>query len=382
MTVPLHHEVHGPVGAPALVLLNSVGVTSAMWAAQLGALSEQFRVVTVDTRGHGKSPAAPGERTSMDDLGADVLAVLDSLGFARAHLAGLSLGGMTAMWIAAHHPERVARLALLCTSSHLPPAAFWKSRAAAVRNDGMTSIAEPVVARWLTAGLAARDPELVDQLQAMFAGNDAESYAQCCEGIAEMDLRPDLARIAAPTLVIAGAQDVATPPEHGRVIAEGIADARLEIVPDAPHIATVEQAGVITRLLLGHFGGGATLAAGFATRRAVLGDEHVDRAMAAATPLTQPFQDFITRYAWGDVWSRPGLARRERSIATLAALVTLGAEHEIAMHIRAAVTNGLTVEEIAEVLLQTALYAGLPRANRAFAIAQQVLAEHGADQEI
>jgi len=381
MTVPLHHQVYGPDGAPSLVLLNSLGTTSAMWAAQLGALSEQFRVVMIDTRGHGKSPPAPEERTSIDDLGHDVLAVLTSLGIARAHLAGVSLGGMTAMWLAVHHPDRVDRLALLSTSAHLPPEAMWRTRAAAVRTDGLASIAEPVVARWLTTELAARDPELVAQLRTMLAGNDAESYAQCCEAIAELDLRSDLGRIAAPTLVIAAAQDVATPPEHGRVIADGIAGARLEIVPDAAHIATVEQAGAITRLLIEHLRGGATLAAGFATRRAVLGDDHVDRAIDATRPLTAPFQEFVTRYAWGDVWSRPGLARRERSIATLAVLVALGAEHEIAMHIRAAVTNGLSSDEIAEVLLHTALYAGLPRANRAFAIAQQVLAEDADDQE-
>ena len=126
-------------------------------------------------------------------------------------------------------------------------------------------------------------------------------------------------------------------------------------------------------MLLEHFGGGATLAAGYRTRRAVLGDEHVDRAIAATTGFSAPFQDFITRYAWGDVWSRPGLDRRERSIATLAALVALGAEHELAMHVRAAVRNGLTPDEIAEIFLHTALHAGLPRANRAIAIAKQAL---------
>ena len=126
-------------------------------------------------------------------------------------------------------------------------------------------------------------------------------------------------------------------------------------------------------MLLDHFRAGGTLAAGFKTRRAVLGDAPVDRAIGATTELTAPFQEFITRYAWGDVWSRPGLARRDRSIATLAALVTLGAEHEVAMHVEAARRNGLTPDEIAEVLLHVAVYAGVPRANRAFAIARDVL---------
>jgi 4-carboxymuconolactone decarboxylase len=114
---------------------------------------------------------------------------------------------------------------------------------------------------------------------------------------------------------------------------------------------------------------------GMAVRREVLGDEHVDRAVASATPFTAPFQDFITRYAWGEIWSRPGLSRAERSIITLTALAILRQEEELAMHLRAAIRNGLTAEQIREVLLQVGVYAGVPAANRAFAIAQRVLAD-------
>jgi 3-oxoadipate enol-lactonase/4-carboxymuconolactone decarboxylase len=210
----------------------------------------------------------------------------------------------------------------------------------------------------------------------MYAGVDAESYAQCCDAIATMDLRPDLARIAAPTLVIAGAEDLPTPVPDAEAIADGITGARLVVLDGAAHLATVEEPGRIAALLLDHFRGGATLASGFATRRAVLGDAHVDAAVAATTDLTAPFQEFITRYAWGDVWTRPGLSRRDRSIATLTALTALGAEHELAMHVRAALRNGLSAEEIAEVLLHAAVYAGVPRANRALAVACDVLAEN------
>jgi 3-oxoadipate enol-lactonase/4-carboxymuconolactone decarboxylase len=277
------------------------------------------------------------------------------------------------MWLAIHHPDRVARLALICTSPHLPPAGGWRERAATVRGHGTAAIAGAVVARWLTPELAARDPELVASLHSMIATTEAQSYAQCCEAIAALDLRPDLGRIAAPTLVLAGAQDPATPPEHARAIALGIPGARVQVLDPAAHLATAEQPAAIAQALLDHLGGANTLLAGFRTRREVLGGAHVDRAIAATTPFTAAFQDFITRYAWGEVWNRPELARRDRSIATLAALVALGAEHEIAMHVRAAVRNGLTEAEIGEVLLHTAVYAGLPRANRAFAIARDVL---------
>ncbi len=372
--VPLHWLADGPDGAPILVLLSSVGSSTEMWAPCVGPLAEQFRVVRVDARGHGGSPASPpGTACSLADLGRDVLAALDRLGAARVHLAGLSLGGMTAMWLAVHHPERIGRLALLCTSAHLPPAQGWTDRAATVRADGMGAIADAVLARWITPELAARDPELVARLRAMLTATDADSYAQCCEAIGAMDLRADLGRIAAPTLVIGGAQDPSTPPEHQRLIAAGVPGARLELLDPAAHLATMEQPAAVSALLLDHLGARGTLATGFATRRAVLGEDHVDAAVAGTNAFTAPFQELVSRYAWGEVWSRPGLARRDRSIATLAALVALGAEHELAMHVRAALRNGLTPTEIGEVLLHTAVYAGMPRANRAFAVARQVI---------
>jgi 3-oxoadipate enol-lactonase / 4-carboxymuconolactone decarboxylase len=378
-TIPLHYRVDGPAGAPYLVLLNSVGSATPMWEPCVAPLAEHFQLVRVDARGHGESPPAPAPgRTTIADLGADVLGVLDALGADRVHLAGLSLGGMTGMWLAVHHPARIARLGLLCTSAYLPPASNWTDRASAVRAAGsLEPIADAVLGRWTTPGLAARDPELVAGLRAMLTGVHAESYAQCCEAIAAMDQRADLPRIASPTLVIGAHQDPATPPDHQREIAAGIPGARLELLDDCAHIATVEQPGRVAALLLDHFGGrpAAARTNGMATRRAVLGDAHVDRALANTSELTAAFQDFLTRYAWGEVWSRPGLARRDRSIATLAAVVTLGAEEEIAMHVRGALRNGLTPAELAEVLLHTALYAGLPRANRAHAIAQRVLSE-------
>jgi 3-oxoadipate enol-lactonase/4-carboxymuconolactone decarboxylase len=236
-------------------------------------------------------------------------------------------------------------------------------------------VADAVVARWITPGLAARDAALADGLRAMVSGIDAESYAQCCEAIGGMDQVADLTRIAAPTLVIAGAEDPAIPQADAEVISAAVAGARLEVLADAAHVPTFEQPGRLAVILLEHLRGAATLTAGYRTRRAVLGDAHVDRSVAAITPVTAAFQEFLTRYAWGDVWSRAELPRRDRSIATLAALVALGAEHELAMHVRAARRNGLTDEEIAEVLMHTALYAGLPRANRAMAILQAVLAE-------
>ena len=218
-----------------------------------------------------------------------------------------------------------------------------------------------------------------------FTAADDEGYAACCEVIAAMDLRADLPRITAPTLTIAGAQDPATPPEHLAAVADAVPGAVALVLPQAAHLASWEQSVAVNAAVLMHLsaadGDDVRRAAGMRVRRAVLGDAHVDRAVAGTTALTAGFQDLITRYAWGDVWSRPGLDRRTRSLLTLAVLTALGHEKELAMHVRAAITNGVTPEEVGEVLLHTAVYAGVPAANSAFAIAQQVLGAPGASSD-
>lgn len=360
----LHFTDDGPRDAPAVLLLGSLGSDLSMWDPQLPDLSARFRVLRADLRGHGRSPVQDGPYT-LDDLVDDVLALLDRLSLARVHLVGLSLGGMVAMRLAARHPGRVGRLAVLCASAVYTPASTWVERAATVRAHGTSAVAGTVVGRWFVAP----DAERAARFERMVVATPDEGYAACCDAIAGADLTADLPRISAPTLAIAGAEDAAAPPERLKHIADAIAGARLVVVPNAAHLANVDQPAAVTTALLLHLD-----EPGMAVRRAVLGDEHVDRAIAATTPFTAPFQDFITRTAWGDIWTRPGLGRRERSMITLAALTSLGHDNEIAMHVRAALRNGLTEAEIAEVLLHTGIYAGVPAANRAFAIAAETLA--------
>jgi 3-oxoadipate enol-lactonase len=219
--VELHHVVDGPVDAPPLLLLNSLGSDLSMWEPQMPALSRRFRVIRCDTRGNGRSPVPPGD-FDCEDLGRDALALLDRLGVRQAHVVGLSLGGMTAMWLAAHAPERVGRMVLCCTSAQLGPPEGWAERARLVRAGGLAAIADGLVGRWLTPGFAASHTALTAGLKDMILRTPAEGYASCCAVIAQLDLRPDLPRITAPTLVIAGRDDPATPPSHGRVIVDGI----------------------------------------------------------------------------------------------------------------------------------------------------------------
>jgi 3-oxoadipate enol-lactonase len=249
--VDLHYVIEGPSDAPALVLLNSLGTTLAMWEPQIEALAATFRVVRCDTRGHGRSPVPPGPY-GLEDIGGDVVALLDRLGIARAHVAGVSLGGMTTLWLAIHAPERVDRIVPCCTSAKLGPPQMWRDRAALVREQGTAVVADATVARWVTPPWAAAHPEEHRRLRDMVASTPAEGYAGCCGAIEVMDQEDELERIVAPTLVIAGAEDPATPPDHGARIVARIPGARMAVIPDAMHLANIEQADQVTERILDH----------------------------------------------------------------------------------------------------------------------------------
>ncbi|GLI01671.1 3-oxoadipate enol-lactonase [Phytohabitans aurantiacus] len=252
--VDVHYIVEGPAEAPVLVLGGSLGSTLRIWDAQAARLSSRFRVVRFDTRGHGESPVPPGPYT-IADLGHDVIALLDRLGVSKAHFCGVSLGGMTGMWLGAYAPDRIDRLVLCCTSARLGPPEMWAERARTVREQGVAALADTVVARWLTPEYAARNPGLARDLRDMIAATPAEGYAGCCGVIEHMDLTGILPTVRAATLVIAGADDPATPPTHGASIAAAIPGARMAIVPHAAHLANVEQADTVTALIMEHLDG-------------------------------------------------------------------------------------------------------------------------------
>ena len=246
-----HHVVDGPADGPVRGLVGSLGSTGELWRPQLPALVGRFRVVRVDLRGHGGSPARPG-RYRVADLADDVRALLDDLGVDRVDWCGLSLGAMVGMHLAAEHPERIGRLVLCCTSAHFPDPTVWHDRIAAVSAGGTASIAPAVVDRWFTPGWAAAHPDTVAEARAMVAGTSKEGYIGCCAALAVWAHRDRLPAITAPTLVVAGADDAATPVDpHARTLAAGIPDARLEIVPGA-HLATIESADEVNSLLVGH----------------------------------------------------------------------------------------------------------------------------------
>lgn len=249
MAAELNYELGGLEGAPAIAFTGSLGTDLTMWQTQSDRLGDRFRTLRYDVRGHGASSVPEGPY-SIADLGSDLVALLDRVGIERASLCGLSIGGMISMWVAAHHPERVERLVLCCTSALLGPPEGWHERAAAVRTGGIESIADAVLERWFTPRFAAEHPEVIGRMRGQLVATPPEGYIGCCEAIAAMDLTGDLPSISAPTLVLSAEQDLATPPEHGRRIAELIPGARFQTISPAAHIATVERPDLTTAMIL------------------------------------------------------------------------------------------------------------------------------------
>ncbi|MBE1592113.1 alpha/beta fold hydrolase [Nonomuraea angiospora] len=241
---------HDPAGP--LVLVNSLGTTSSMWDGLVPVLRTRFDVVCYEQRGYGAEDAPDGPFW-LGDLVDDLIDVLDGLGLERAHLAGTSLGGMVAARAAARHPHRVRSVTIMCSAPVLPRDP-WLERARAVRDGGLAVIHDTVVKRWFTPEFAAGHPDVVRRYGDMLLANDTGQYARACEMLAAADVRPDLGSVAAPTLVIGGSADIATPPETQEVYAAGIPGARLLVLDGVGHMAPAAVPVEIAREIVAHAG--------------------------------------------------------------------------------------------------------------------------------
>jgi len=249
----LDYGLHGPEGAPVVVLSSSLGTTQELWERQLPDLAQRFRVLTYDHPGHGSSSLSELPCT-VESLANGLLALLDEVAVKRVSLCGISLGGMVGMALALAAPERVERLVLACTSAYIGPPEGWAERARIVRTEGIDAIADTVVDRWFTRSLAREEPETVARFRTMLTATAPEGYARCCEALGAWDARERISAIAAPALVIAGADDPATPVAHGELIASRVAGSRLVVLERAAHLANVEQADAFTAAVLEHLG--------------------------------------------------------------------------------------------------------------------------------
>ncbi|TQJ90938.1 4-carboxymuconolactone decarboxylase /3-oxoadipate enol-lactonase [Streptomyces sp. SLBN-31] len=428
----LQYRFDGPEQAPVLVMGCSLGATWHMWDRQVPELTRQWRVFRFDLPGHGGAPAYPAG--SVTELTERLLATLDRLGVQRFGYAGCALGAGLGLELALRHPERLASLAVIAASPRFGTADEFRQRGVIVRTNGLDPIARTSPDRWFTTGFAATQPAITDWAVQMVRTTDPGCYIAACEALASFDVRGELGRVGVPTLVLVGSDDQVTGPAEARTLVAGIPDARLAVVPGASHLVPVEQPAAVTDLLVRHFSTAwqpgyvesstgqiaipaaplkAAIAAqpqprqpapiaeiappaavpspaaghpdlydtGIKVRREVLGDAHVDRTLAETDAFSGDFQELLTRYAWGEIWNRPGLDRRSRSCVTLTALVAGGHLDDLAAHTRAALRNGLTPLEIKEVLLQAAVYCGIPAANSAFKVAQQVIREETTPEE-
>ncbi|MEH6624695.1 MAG: 4-carboxymuconolactone decarboxylase [Dietzia maris] len=393
MTVPRITAVRlgGSPALPLLVLGPSLGTSAqSLWARCAAGLTDRFEVLAWDLPGHG-SNAGSAEPFTMAELAAGVLGMVDDVVAQRDTFAstftyaGDSVGGAVGLQLLLDAPARIDSAVLLSTGARIGEPDAWRTRAASVRASGTPSMIEGSAQRWFAPGFLEREPEIGAALLHDLRDADDEGYALVCEALAGFDVRDRLGEIEPRVLAVSGLLDVPTPPADLAAIASGVRNGRLVVLDGVAHLPPAEQPAEVAQLIRDHANAGQAVAApttvagvrdaGMAVRRAVLGDAHVDRATAAITDLTADFQDFITQYAWGSVWTRPGLDRRSRSLITLTALVARGHHEELAMHVRAARTNGLTNDEIKELLLQTAIYCGVPDANAAYRIAQRVLDE-------
>lgn len=359
----------GGQAAPVVVLSHALGLDHGLWDVQAVDLLPYVRVLRYDTRGHGASAAPAGEYT-LDDLGGDVLALADALGIERFAFCGLSLGGMVGQWLALHAPDRLTRLVLANTTARVADPSLMETRRADVLAGGMAAIVDAAMSRFFSPAMLASNAPAVATARRTLLSTSSVGYAGCCAAIRDMDFRAGLGLITTPTLVIGGDTDVSMPwADHGGLLASSIAGAVAVRLP-AAHLSNLERPRSFSAALFSFLvpAPADRLEAGARVRRAVLGDAHVDRSIQQTTDLNRDFQALLTEYAWGTIWTRPGLDPRTRRLLVLTATAALGRWEEFRLHLRAGLAHDLEWCDVTEVLMQAAVYAGVPAANTGFQI--------------
>jgi 3-oxoadipate enol-lactonase/4-carboxymuconolactone decarboxylase len=340
-----------------------------------------LRVLCYDKRGHGLSSDA-GATMRIADYAADLAALMDHLEIGPAHIVGLSIGGMIALSLSETRPDLIKSLVLADTGHRIGTPAVWQSRIEAVTAGGLEAVVDGTMERWFSPTYRKDVADDVMGWRTMVVRTPVAGYLAACGAIRDADFEPAARAIRIPTLCVVGSTDTSTPPELVKSLSDLIPGSKYHLIEGPAHLPNLETPKIFRDLLLDHLDATAVpaerFAAGMKTRRAVLGEAHVDRAEANKTAFDIDFQTFITEGAWGSVWSRPGLTRRERSMITLALLAALGHHEEVAMHTRAAQNTGTSLDDIKEALLHVAVYGGVPAANTAIRIVKDTVAKEGA----
>jgi 3-oxoadipate enol-lactonase / 4-carboxymuconolactone decarboxylase len=365
-----YYRLTGPADRPVVMLSHSLGLDHGMWDPQAADLERHVQVLRYDLRGHGGSDAPPGEY-SLEQLGRDAIGIADALGVRSFAFCGLSIGGMLGQWIAFNAAERLTHLVLANTTARMADPSAMETRRRTVLEHGMSAVAEAAVGRFFSPSMVAAEVPAVTSARRVLLATDPVGYAGCCAAVRDLNHVELLGRIRTPTLVISGDLDESMPWDgHGQVLSSRIPGARF-VRLQAAHISNLARPRSFTAALVDFLlpKSDGSVDAGQPVRRAVLGDAHVERSIAATTDFTRDFQELITRFAWGTIWARPGLDHRTRRMLIIANTAALGRWEEFRLHVRAGLAAELEPCDVKEVLLQVAVYAGVPAANTAFHIA-------------
>lgn len=385
---------HNPA-KPLLVLGPGIGTAvEPLWGKAAQLLANDYEIIGYDLPGHGRSEAST-DQWEIDDL-ANIAARLASEAIdgtdRKAFFAGVSLSGAVAQRIAANHGDVFERVAMVCSSPKFGTPEAWQERAEYVSTAGTPAMVERSAKTWFADGFIDANPTEATALLHSLQNADRHSYAHASIALSHFDMTDQLTQIQTPLLALVGEVDPVSPPEHAENVAGTVQHGQMAVLENVAHQAPTEDPEGTAQILHAFFSGQLVQQpsdeqtttqvydAGMAVRRQVLSDAHVDRANASIDDFTRDFQEMITRYAWGTIWTRPGLDRRMRSAVTLTAMVAGKYWDELAMHVKAARRNGLSVDEIKEILLQTAIYCSVPAANVAFSVAKQALSEYEAEE--
>lgn len=373
------YRLLGAESNPLVVLAHPLGMSQAVWDDVLPLLLPRYRVLTWDLPGHGASQAWGEGPITPADLAVDALALADHAGAARFHFAGTSIGGVVGQQLISAHAERLLSATLTNTGAVIGTAELWDTRAGRVRQEGLAAMSEEIVPRWFAPARIEANPALKAGWCIQMGRGDDDSYAKLCEMLGSHAFTGKLSGKDVKVQLLGGSEDLATPPATLEALAAELDGAALEILEGVGHVPSVEVPALFAERLLavmavdlGDVGAkGVDYATGLATRQQVLGEAHVARSTENATSLDAPFQQMITRLAWGELWSNDDLTRRERSMITTGILAALGRE-ELELHLKTAKRIGLTEAELRQVLMHVAIYAGVPAANHAFALAKEL----------
>jgi 3-oxoadipate enol-lactonase/4-carboxymuconolactone decarboxylase len=373
------YRLLGSEANPLVVLAHPLGMSQAVWDDVLPMLLPRYRVLTWDLPGHGASQAWGERPITPADLAAEALALADLAGAERFHFAGTSIGGVVGQQLISEHTERLLSATLTNTGAVIGNAELWNTRAGRIRVEGLAAMSEEIVPRWFAPACFEAEPALKAGWCTQMGRGDDDSYAKLCEMLGSHAFTGKLSGKPVKVQLLGGSEDLATPPSTLEALAAELDGAPLEILEGVGHVPSVEVPGLFAETLLavmavelGDVGAnGVDYATGLETRKQVLGEAHVARSTENATSLDAPFQQMITRLAWGELWSNDDLTRRERSMITTGILAALGRE-ELTLHLKTAKRIGLTEAELRQVLMHVAIYGGVPAANHAFALAKEL----------